>query len=526
MGLLDALFCLIAVFFGGCDVDDWVEIPVPATPTPPPYITPPPDWGFPPFFQKDPDEFYSVGILDNSSYFAVDGTGYDVNQAIVLINGAPGTTSDLAPGQLVRVQGELDDGVRVASTVHYDATVIGRIEFVDENWVVVMGQRVIIDDLTMVDEPLAAGDMVEVSGLIGPNGEVLASRIVAAETDAEPYLIGKVADVDINTWTFEINGVEVDYSDAFVDLPFGTPRDGDLLIVDGLDLAGDRLVAERITAFDLNDLAFGGIDVEITGYIDNYRSAVEFEVAGHRVTSTLATLFTNGSQSDLGDGVKVTVQGSADEFDNIVARRVRHLGSGNPGRLDMTVADFSHLSVDGGWELTVVEGAESRITLYYGEDVTNVLDIDQQGDLLAIGFRKDVSLQIGPTRLTGEVTTSALRVLTLAGGTRVRMTGFSGDVLDVYLDGASKVVCSNCRYRIAHGELYGASRLTMENSVPHEEVVLHLSGASRATVSLETGARLSGSAAGNSAIRYYGDSIAENVATSSGGSVVRLGPSL
>ncbi len=524
MGVFDIIVCLFSIFFGGCEVEDWVDMVNSPWPSSPPFVSPPPQWPQPPFFQQPVTEFYTVGVLDDSTGFTVDGTHYEVVDATFYINGAVGRLADLDVGHLVRVQGELQDGRRVAAEVHYDATVIGRVVYTDENWFVVLDQRVVVDEFTVIERPVDVGLDVEVSGFIGPNGEIVASRVMVVEENTEPYLVGRVDQVDLSRWTFEVNGLDVDYGDAWVDLPFGIPKDGELVIVDGSHLSDGTLVAERLASFPATELTLSGTEVEIVGFVNRYVSPTSFEVGGYRVTSTYSTLFTNGTSSDLYEGVRVVVKGAVDEFDRVTAGRIRLQGTGSPGHLVVTVEDFSHLAIDGGWELTVVEGQEPRVALYYGEDVSNVLDLDRQGDLLAIGFRKDVLLQIGPTRLTGEITTTGLRELTLTGGSRVTMTGLTGEVLDVYLDGGSRTVCDDCDYRVMHAELHGGSRLVADRSAPLEEAVLNLDGASRVTVNMEIGARLAGSASGNSLIRYYGQDISNTVETASGGSVVHLGP--
>jgi len=95
----------------------------------------------------------------------------------------------------------------------------------------------------------------------------------------------------------------------------GGPAAGDLVIARGtvFDATQVKLTATRLRKADTDrdEQAEGGM-VEEEGLITRFASAMDFDVAGAKVTTTSSTVFKNGTAADLAVNVRVEVRGTLD----------------------------------------------------------------------------------------------------------------------------------------------------------------------------------------------------------------------
>jgi hypothetical protein len=165
---------------------------------------------------------------------------------------------------------------------------------------------------------LKMGDSVEVSGLPGMDGVIMATRIGRAESNEPLQVRGTVGTVSATT--FMINGLTVDFSKANVSgFASGKPATGNVVIARGTAFDGVTLMATavRLADTDRDEQAEGGM-VEEEGLITSV-SAMGFEVAGAKVTTTANTVFKNGTAADLAVNVRVEVRGTLDANKTLVA---------------------------------------------------------------------------------------------------------------------------------------------------------------------------------------------------------------
>src|SRR5262249_24837650 len=111
-----------------------------------------------------------------------------------------------------------------------------------ENTFTVLGQTVQVTTSTVFDDSILSGDitslsagaLVEVSGFADPAGDIVASRVDLKTPDSGFQVKGGVQGLDSTAHTFQINGLEVDYSAA---MPSGTLADGSTVLVHGSSLS-------------------------------------------------------------------------------------------------------------------------------------------------------------------------------------------------------------------------------------------------------------------------------------------------
>src|SRR5437016_10549131 len=167
------------------------------------------------------------------------------------------------------------------------------------------------------------GDGIEVSGLAGTGGLIMATRIGRTEGNEPMQAMGTASTVDTAAHTLMINALMVDFSAAnLIGFASGEPAAGDLVIVRGtvFDATAGKLTATTLRKADTDrdDQAEGGM-VEEEGLITRFASATDFDVAGEKVTTTASTVFKNGTAADLAVNVRVEVRGTLDANKVLVA---------------------------------------------------------------------------------------------------------------------------------------------------------------------------------------------------------------
>jgi hypothetical protein len=275
----------------------------------------------------------SKGTISGFGSVIVNGVRYNTNSATFTIDGASGSQSDLSVGDVVVLQGTVnDDGTSpTATSVTFDDAVEGPISAIDTaaSTITVLGQLVHIDADTSFDDSispasidgLSVNDIVEVSGFVLADGSISATRIEPKPAGGEFEVTGIVS--NLAGMMFDINALEVDFSAAQLDnFPGGSPENGQRVEVKGSTFgAGGELLATRVE-FKGNDFGDDGDLVELEGFITRFVDATDFDVEGIPVTTTGTTTFENGTAADLALNRKVEVEGSIDASGLITATKV------------------------------------------------------------------------------------------------------------------------------------------------------------------------------------------------------------
>jgi hypothetical protein len=276
------------------------------------------------------------GVITGIGSVYVNGERYGTNDASVTMDDRPGDLLQLKVGQYVELKGhEHTDGAHDAEIIRYHNVLEGPITSIDEgaNSFVALGQTVRVtldtvfgDDIVPASVAgLAAGDVVEVSGIVPADGLIDATRI-DLKPDGGPYDVsGYVTGVSVAARRFNVNALVVDYSTANMeDFTTGDPAPGDLVKVTGSTfLADGALVALHVELRSDDYLAAGPGDVlEVEGPVADFVSVTDFTVAGWDVTTTASTTYEHGTAADLANGVLVMVKGIADANGVLVAHKI------------------------------------------------------------------------------------------------------------------------------------------------------------------------------------------------------------
>ena len=302
--------------------------------TPPPSFDPPPTGGI-----GRTGNAISVGAISGFGSVISNGTRYDTTMATFTIDGQSGSQSDLAVGDVVLIKGTIDDDNTnaVAETVEFDDNVegpitVGSIVFDAADpeaggTFMVLGQTIHVSIITSFDDSivpdsiagLSDGDIVEVSGLVRPDGSVDATRIEPKTLlPGELFEVTGIASGPFTGSSFMINELVVDTatrSATFDNFPNNRDiAEGDPVEVKGEQAlggtSGQELIAVRVEFKGDRLIGDDGDHVEIEGFITAFVDAEDFHVSGRPVMTDLnSTIFEGGEPSDLGLNLKVEVEG-------------------------------------------------------------------------------------------------------------------------------------------------------------------------------------------------------------------------
>jgi hypothetical protein len=276
------------------------------------------------------------GPITGFGSIIVNGVHYDVDHAMIRIDDAPATASDLALGQLVTVVGERDDAgaVGVADTVSFLTNARGLVQSVDSaaSELVVLGQRVLVTSSTVLDidrtppvlQSIRVGDAVSVSGFVGSTGFVYATRIESVSGGNESFLFGVVALLDAAAHRFNIGALLIDYGGANLieGFPGGEPRDGDRVVVKGTLQSNGSLSAREVRLEEEFEHETEGSEAEVEGLITRFVSPADFDVSGRRASASQTTVYEGGSAASLAVNVKVSVHGTLSNAGVIAAEKI------------------------------------------------------------------------------------------------------------------------------------------------------------------------------------------------------------
>ncbi|MBL8326431.1 MAG: hypothetical protein JNJ89_15880 [Rubrivivax sp.] len=259
----------------------------------------------------------SFGTVTAFGSVWVNGVRFDTAGATFKLDDNTVSQNDLRVGMVVRVDGSIDD--RRASTVTVDDALKGRVEqVIDANRMLVMGQTVQIDNTTRFDNGVvpAAGDYVEVHGLVTGEGTVAASFIEKKATLATPPFVvkGIVKNHNPGAASFQVGTLTVNYAGANTgDMPGGS-WNGLTVDAKGGTCAGNppaTPVCGTLTASKVEPAGARVADIakaEVEGFVTSLNAA-GFVIAGQTVVVNAGTVYVGGVAAEVVVGVKLEVEG-------------------------------------------------------------------------------------------------------------------------------------------------------------------------------------------------------------------------
>ncbi len=334
----------------------------------------------------------SVGEITKIGSITVNGVRFDTANAQVFVEGNLEGVGDnvvtnfLTEGLVVRAEGRINaDGVSgTADRVYFNDNVEGPVaagsivsKGANAKQLVILGQTVTLDDRTKYEPAdlftaVADGNVLEVSGLMNPDGSILATH---AERKADSPAVGDVYEVkgligsvNAGAGTFTINGLTVDYNGADIsDLGAG-PTVGLNVEVKGT-LNGSVLEATVVEReAEVGDIS-NADEAEIEGFVtnvDNFGTNGSFTLGTIVVQTNGSTRYEGGLAVDILIGARLEVEGSlvngvliADEisFEDDIELRSAVFGT---GATDITLEGLNSLTIETN-DLTEFDGDRANL---------------------------------------------------------------------------------------------------------------------------------------------------------------------
>lgn len=274
----------------------------------------------------------------------VNGVRFDTSAAQYQIDDKSGAgQDDLAAGQMVVIAGSVDDkGNHQGAKVIYSAEVRGPVESVDgaSSSFVAVGQTVLVTDETVLVglggvADLAAGDIVEVSGMRDGDGWLQATYLEKEDGSPEVQLRGSVTAHDAGLKRFGIGGAVVDYATATL-VPTGLViADGLFVEVEGM-LEGELLKAAKVKLENgfgsAHEGRRGGAAVE--GIVSSVGGDGSFVIDSVSVVVNASTIYVGGSAAAVLPGVRLEAEGRLQEDGSLLASKVKFKPDGGKGEFE------------------------------------------------------------------------------------------------------------------------------------------------------------------------------------------------
>ncbi len=305
-----------------------------------------------------------AGTVTGFGSVFIDGVAYDDSEAVVLVEESDGSTTSTETkiGQRVEVVYEAGDASRgVARRIRVEAAVIGPVDRVEADVLVVLGQTVHINadpaqgPVTVFDTAtgsavggdltdLAAGDPVEVHALrrvVGSAVELWATRVERLDLLARLRVSGVITATSAEG--FNLGSLSVRTGSASL-LPGNTLPAKDQWVVvyaQPADLAGSVLTARRVRIGERATVPVLEDEAHLGGFVAALADdGSRFEVDGG-VVKVLATTRVEPEGAVLAAGRYVRVEGSYDVEGVLVAREIHVQTADDVSELHGTVVQIN-----------------------------------------------------------------------------------------------------------------------------------------------------------------------------------------
>ena len=353
----------------------------------------------------------STGTMTTGSVI-VNGVRFTAaTGAAIRIDDNPGRPeTELRDGMEVKISGRINDD-RITGQfekVESEPEVRGQISSSGGNAMVINGQTVFTDDLTVFEDRVAGifstitftalttGNEVEVHGGRDDIGRIRASRVERRDDSPQAEVKGTVSTVPTGTVFTLTNGTSsilVNYAAATI-LPAGaTLALGNPVEIHGTFSAG-TLTATRIDREDLEDAEFEpveGQEFRVEGYISGFTAHPgEFQVSDRTVRTTSTTVFVGGAPVDLDNNVKVEAEGHL-TLGVLVAEKIEFKRS--VVRIQATAMGHTASSVTVMDKVVAIDPATATLNIALGSIVDNTTRVQVRGYIdrsgAIVGIRLD-----------------------------------------------------------------------------------------------------------------------------------------
>lgn len=329
------------------------------------------------------------GTITGFGSVVVNGKRFDTSAASFTVDGQSGIQGDLKRGMTVTVVGSFNGSQRFASVVRQKDAVEGLVQSVaaDGLSVVVMGQTVLIDSTTIIDNTIPGQnilnlvpgtDHVEVNGHIRPGGIIHATFIEKKPVGTvTPEVRGYVTGHTDATKTFTIGTLTVNYATAAInDMPDPNGNNWNGLLVEAkgtrFNSATNTLEATKV---EPEELGVGNHmdEFEVEGFVTQVLGPEDFFVGNTHVRTTSRTEFRGGTLDEIVVGAKLSAEGRL--VNNMLT--AKHVKFHESVRLegDIETIGANSFTLKGVPGVTVTVNSQTELKANGGATVNTVNDL-------------------------------------------------------------------------------------------------------------------------------------------------------
>lgn len=265
----------------------------------------------------------SSGTVTGFGSVFVNGKRFDTSGSSFIVDGESGKSQgDLKIGMTVAVTGSFNGNQHTADSVQQKDAVEGLVQSIaaDGLSLVVMGQTVLVDSTTMIDDNIpsrditrlvAGTDNVEVNGHIRPNGIIQATFIERKLVGVTPEVRGFVSSHSAGATTFRIGNLTVDYAGAIIsDMPSPNGSNWNDLFVEVKGTFNSVTTTLNATKVEQENPAVQQADeFEIEGFVTQVVGLGDFFIGTTHVQTTPSMEFRGGTIDEIVEGAKLSAEG-------------------------------------------------------------------------------------------------------------------------------------------------------------------------------------------------------------------------
>ena len=360
------------------------------------------------------------GTITGFGSVFVNGKRFETNSAAFVVDGQSGSQGDLKLGMTAVVTGSMSGGQRSAGVVRQHDAVEGLVQSVaaDGLSLVVMGQTVLVDNTTIIDNNIAgqsianlvAGtDVVEVNGHVRLDGLIQATFIEkkpAGTVTPEVRGFVKNHNDSANPKTFQIGNLTVNYTTALINdmpSPAGNAWNGLLVEAKGAQYTPGpntqtqgTLVATKVEPE--NRGVQQADEFEVEGFVTQVVGPGDFFIGTTHVQAASSTEFRGGTVDEIVVGAKLSAEGRLANG-ILTAKHVKfHAGvklEGNVAAVNLVARTFTIAGLPG---VTVNVNSQTEFNANGGNTITGLNDLSL-GDHVRVRGRAGAGNSVIATRV-------------------------------------------------------------------------------------------------------------------------------
>lgn len=274
----------------------------------------------------------STGAINGFGSVIVNGVRYNSDKAKILIDEQLVTEDSLHIGYQVKITSTINSsGAAVADSIEFHPNLVGPISQINlsTQQFTVLGHTVQVNSATVFDiaitpnylEGLKPGDTVLVSGSFDDQGLVTATRIELTAT-TNRQILGYISNLHPENFTFSLKDLTVNYSAATLSNFNNNQLDTNLWVsaTGSIDAKG---IFQATTVVRINNSFDKTVkSAEAEGFVTRFVSTTDFDVAGIKASTTTQTSFENGTSTNLGLAVALSIKGDINSAGVLVAQKV------------------------------------------------------------------------------------------------------------------------------------------------------------------------------------------------------------